>query len=111
MTSTPTIAIRFAAPTEASAVRRLAALDDAPVPGGRVLIAVVGGEPLAAMSLDDGRVVADPFRRTADVVALVRLRASLLAGRASSAGRDRGTGSMLGRLRPRSQARLHVPGL
>jgi hypothetical protein len=111
MTSPPTISIRFAAPTEATAVRRLAALDDAPVPRGRVLIAVVGGEPLAAMSLDDGRVVADPFRRTADVIALLRLRSSLLAGRAASRDRDRGAGGVLGRLRPRSEARLHVPGL
>jgi hypothetical protein len=31
--------------------------------------------PAAALSLDDGRVTADPFRRTEDLVAFLRVRA------------------------------------
>jgi hypothetical protein len=73
-----TIAIRAAHDDEAGTVLRLAALDSAPAPRGDVLLAVVDGEPVAAVSLHDGRVVADPFRRTDDVVALLRLRASMV---------------------------------
>lgn len=74
----PTIAIRAAHDDESGVVLRLAALDSAPRLRGDVLLAVVDGEPVAAVSLDDGRVVADPFRATADVVALLHLRASTL---------------------------------
>jgi hypothetical protein len=74
----PTIAIRAAHDDESSIVLRLAALDSAPRLRGDVLLAVVDGEAIAAASLEDGRVVADPFRATADVVALLRLRVSTL---------------------------------
>lgn len=70
-----TIAIRLAHADEASDVRRLAALDSAAAPRGDVLLAIVDGRPTAALALGDGRVVADPFVPTADVVALLRLRA------------------------------------
>ena len=51
---TQTIALRVAAPDEGALVTRLAALDDAPALGGQVLLAVADGEPIAALSLDDG---------------------------------------------------------
>ena len=35
--------------------------------------------PVAALSLRDGRVIADPFTPTADVVELMRMRARQLA--------------------------------
>lgn len=57
------------------ALRRLALLDSARPLRGRALVAEVDGRPVAALSLDDGRVVADPFTHTADAVALLRLRA------------------------------------
>jgi hypothetical protein len=79
MTTSPMIALRAAVPADDADVRRLALLDDSPVPRGRVLLALVDGEPLAALSVDDGRAVADPFRRTADLVELLRLRAALAA--------------------------------
>jgi hypothetical protein len=41
-----------------------------------VLLAVVGSEPVAALAVDTGHVVADPFRPTADVVAMLRLAAA-----------------------------------
>jgi hypothetical protein len=57
-----------------------------------VLVAEVDGTPVAAISLVDGHVVADPFERTADVVELLRLRAAQLDGHGSlpAAARRRG---------------------
>ena len=43
---------------------RLAALDDAAPLATPALIAHIGSEPVAALSLVDGRSVADPFRYT-----------------------------------------------
>lgn len=75
-----TIALRLAQPDEHAVVTRLAALDDAVALTGEVLLAVADGEPVAALSLTDGRVVANPFVRTADAVALLRLREQHLRG-------------------------------
>lgn len=44
-------------------------------------MALVDGEAVAATSLSDGRVVANPFVRTADTVTLLSLRAAQLAER------------------------------
>ena len=74
---TSTIEIRPARPTEAFAVRRLAYLDSQRPLRGDVLVATADDIPVAAVSLSDGRVVADPFRPTADIVDLLRLRTSL----------------------------------
>ena len=78
---TPTIAIRAATPADGRVLIRLATLDSAPTPSGPVLIAEADGEPKAALSLRDDRVVADPFSRTAELVALLRLHAQALAAR------------------------------
>jgi hypothetical protein len=75
-----TIALRLAQPDEGAIVTRLAALDDQPVLAGRVVLAVADGEPIAALSLTDGRVVANPFVRTTDAVELLRLREQHLRG-------------------------------
>lgn len=77
-----TIAIRFAQPDEADTVRRLAILDEAPALEGDVLLALVDGEAVAALSLADGRSVATPFALTRDVVSLLRLRAKHLGANA-----------------------------
>ena len=81
-----TIALRIAAPDEGAVVTRLAALDDARALDGQVLLAVADGEPIAALSLDDGRVVANPFVCTADAVALLRVRERHLRGAAPRHG-------------------------
>jgi hypothetical protein len=65
---------------EARAVRRLAALDDAPELTGQVLLALVNDDAVAGLSLQDRRVVANPFVPTREVVALLRLRAEHLSG-------------------------------
>jgi hypothetical protein len=74
------ITIRRATATDELAVRRLAALDSAFPPTGEVLLAEAGGELWAAMSVDNGHAVADPFRPSADLVELLRLRAARLRG-------------------------------
>jgi hypothetical protein len=73
--ATDSITIRRAYADDAVAVRRLAALDSAPVPKQPLLLAEVDGEPRAAISLRDGRTIADPFELTAEIVALLELRA------------------------------------
>jgi hypothetical protein len=69
----PSYSLRPAAASDAAALHRLAALDDAEQLHGSVLLAFSDDHVVAAMSLADGRVVADPFRRTTDAVALLRL--------------------------------------
>jgi hypothetical protein len=73
------LTVRRARPDDAPALWRLAALDDAARPRGAHLVAEVREEIVAALPLDGGRAIADPFRRTADLVALLELRASQLA--------------------------------
>ena len=84
-----TVALRVAQNDEAPVVRRLAALDDSPPLDGQVLLALVDGEVVAAASLSDGRVVANPFLRTADTVTLLSLRAAQLSARAATPRRGR----------------------
>jgi hypothetical protein len=74
------VTIRMAVPADAAALRRLAQLDSAPTPKpAPMLVAEVDGELRAALPLDGGRAIADPFRRTAEVVAILSERAQQLA--------------------------------
>ena len=75
MTEQP-LTLRIARADDAPVVRRLAQLDSSRPPTGRVLLAVVGSEPVAALGVDTGSVVADPFRPTAGVVAVLRQAAA-----------------------------------
>lgn len=77
--SGPAVELRPARDADADVVRQLAELDDAAELEGPVLLAVVGGRAVAAIALDDGRVVADPFVPTAHPVALLRVRAGHLS--------------------------------
>src|SRR3954468_36980 len=74
----PTVVIRAARGSDGPALRRLAELDSRNVPTGDVLIAETGDEVVAALSVDTGARVADPFRHTADVVDLLAFRARRL---------------------------------
>jgi len=65
------IVLRLAMAADADRVETLAQLDSARV---------------AALSLADGGAVADPFRRTAGLVALLRMRADQLLGRGTPGG-------------------------
>jgi hypothetical protein len=72
------LTIRQARPSDTHALFRLAQLDSTRAPRGRVLVAVVGGELWAAVSMDDLHAVADPFRPTREIVMLLALRATQL---------------------------------
>jgi len=77
----PHIVLRLATSADANRVRTLAELDSARVPTGEVLLAEVDGRLRAALSLDAGHAIADPFHRTADLVRLLRISADQLIGR------------------------------
>jgi hypothetical protein len=70
------VLMRRATAADADRIRVLARLDNTRVPEGPFLVADVAGEIVAALSLGSGVVVADPFRFTADAVAMLRLRAA-----------------------------------
>ena len=74
----PTVVIRAARGADGDSLRRLAALDSARVPTGDLLIAEAEGAVVAAHSPTTGATIADPFRRTADVVELLELRGAML---------------------------------
>ena len=60
------------------AIERLAGRDTATMPAGDALGAEINGELVAAISLTDGSVIADPFRPTTSAIELLRLRAEQL---------------------------------
>lgn len=69
------ITIRRSTKADVPEVAQLAALDSRRLPAGDVLLAYVDHELRAAMDVDSGYAVADPFHHTADLVELLRLRA------------------------------------
>jgi hypothetical protein len=86
LTIEPSVTIRYAFSDDARALATLAALDSCDPPAQPMLIAEVEGELLAALSLADGAVIADPFRRTAGLVELLEARAAQLASRLDATG-------------------------
>jgi hypothetical protein len=75
-----TLLIRMAVSADAEALGRLAQLDSASPPGPvPMLVAEVGGELRAALPLHGGPAIADPFRRTVELVAILAERARQLA--------------------------------
>ena len=73
------LVIRLAVAADAASLRRLAHMDSARPLSGQALLAEQAGSVIAALSLDDGAVIADPFLPSADAVALLRLRATQFA--------------------------------
>jgi hypothetical protein len=72
------ITLRVARQEDSETLARLAELDSARSPARPVLLAEVGGELRAALSLSDDTVVADPFHPTAKLVYLLRASAQQL---------------------------------
>jgi hypothetical protein len=66
------ITIRPATKDGGTALAQLAALDSAELPTGRLIIGQADGAIRAALSVEDGRVIADPFIPTTHLVALLR---------------------------------------
>jgi hypothetical protein len=69
------IRIRLAREDDLAAVARVAGRDTGQPPAWPVLLAEVGADIRAAISLTDGEVVADPFHRTTELVEMLRIRA------------------------------------
>jgi hypothetical protein len=76
MKSPENITIRRAGAADDASLVQLAELDSKHVPPGDLLIAEVDGVGWAAIALGSGEVIADPFRPTAHLVEMLRLRAA-----------------------------------
>jgi hypothetical protein len=72
---TEPIIIRYSTDRDRVNLLQLAALDNRPAPVGDTLLAEVDGRLWAAVGIDDGSAVADPFRPTGDLVMLLHTRA------------------------------------
>jgi hypothetical protein len=94
------VTVRHAHLGDEAAIARLAALDSARTPAGPMLVAESDARILAALPLGGGRPIADPFVPTAELLALLELRAAQLE-RKDHPGRIRRAGRGLFR-RPRT---------
>ena len=66
------LTLRLAGPADEPALKRLAQLDSRPLPPGPHLLAERQDRVDAALSLDTGELIADPFRHTAEIGELLR---------------------------------------
>jgi hypothetical protein len=94
------ITVRHAVAADRSELDRLAVLDSATSPRGPALVAEADSRMLAALPLGSGRPIADPFEPTAEVVALLQLRADQLARAPERRGWTERVRALM-RLRPR----------
>ena len=74
------LTIRRATAADAFALKRLAAIDSAAPPTGDVLLAEMDNELWAAVAVESGAAIADPFRPSGDLVELLRFRAERMRG-------------------------------
>jgi hypothetical protein len=84
------VTVRRSASGDESGLARLAALDSGSPPRGPALIAEADSRMLAALPLGAGRVVADPFEPTAELVALLELRRTQIDAANGASARSRG---------------------
>src|SRR3954451_25367745 len=96
MEAVDSLTIRLARPEDALALLELAVVDSAPQLEGEILVAEVDGELWAALELDTGMVAADPFRHSAQLVELLRMRAEALAEPRRESRRSRRPGLYAG---------------
>ena len=89
---TDAITIRHSTAADHERIMELAVLDGGRAPAGEALLAEVDGRLWAAVGLEDGGSVADPFQPTAEILSLVALRAR------QERERRLGRGPLLGRL-------------
>jgi len=73
------VTLRRGAAADRERLEMLAELDSAEPPLGPVLVAEVDGRLRAALPLDGGAAIADPFHRGAELLELLRLRAAQLS--------------------------------
>jgi hypothetical protein len=96
------ITIRPLGDEDRERVAELAQLDTKRPLEGRLLGASVGGRLVAALAIESGESVADPFLPSAHARAMLELRASQLTGR----GRNQNRGRLLRRRGRRARAAL-----
>ena len=77
------ITIRMSEASDRAALGRLAALDSRDKLRGEALLGFERGALVAALPLDGGEPIADPFEFTAGVVDLLKLRAYQAQGQAA----------------------------
>jgi hypothetical protein len=95
------VTLRFAFPDDALSLARLAALDSAEPLEPPVLLGHADSELRAALSLTDGRAIADPFYPTDALVQLLRARAIQLGGHAQTRSQAARTARIGESARPR----------
>jgi hypothetical protein len=76
--------IRQAREDDGPALSRLAELDGQRPLSGSALVGEIDGSPAAAVSLTDGRVIADPFQHTAVLTQLLHMRYGALRAHSSA---------------------------
>jgi hypothetical protein len=72
------VTLRLANEADAAGLERLAQVDSSPLPPGPYLVAERDRRMEAAISLVTGEPIADPFRRTAELLELLRCHAGNL---------------------------------
>lgn len=72
------VTLRRGVAVDGEKLYRLAELDESPALTGSTLVAEVDGRIWAALALDGGREISDPFHRGAELLGLLRLRARQL---------------------------------
>jgi hypothetical protein len=105
------VAIRRSTAADREAIARLAQLDSASPEDGDYLLAEEDGLLRAAVPVAGGAAIADPFQRTADLVAMLELRLAELAVAAPAAPRGRGLRVPAPRRRAPGVAALAPPQL
>ena len=80
------VTVRYARDQDAEALAVLANLDSSRAPRGAVIVAEAGGELWAAVSLDDGHAIANPFRPSGELTFRLAERARRLNRGATQAG-------------------------
>ena len=76
MYAADTYVIRLAGDADEAALERLAQLDSAAPLEHPILVGEIDGRVAAGLDLDSGRAIADPFARTATLLAHLRVRAA-----------------------------------
>lgn len=76
-TDSTEIIIRTAREEDRADLARVAGRDTHELPAGPLLVAKVGSDVRAAISIQDGTIIADPFHRTAELVEMLKIRAGV----------------------------------
>jgi hypothetical protein len=102
--------VRLAGAADRADLERLAQLEGRALRSGATLLAERRGEVLAAVSIESGEAIADPFRPTADLVAILLRSRAHLRGEPGRR-RPRGPLGLLGRLASLGRGPPSAPAL